>query len=62
MKTYQFVLTITNSTIIEVQADDYEKAFDLAYVEAFETDAVKNLCNPSDVECDLNLFHEEEND
>jgi hypothetical protein len=62
MKTYQFILTITNSTIIEVQSDDYERAFNLAYKEAFETDAVKHLCNPSDVECDLNLFHEEEND
>jgi hypothetical protein len=59
MKTYQFILTITNSTIIEVEADDYDKAFDLAYKEAFETDAVKNLCNPSDVECDLEWSAEE---
>jgi len=61
MKTYQFILTITNSTIIEVQADDYERAFDIAYKEAFETDAVKNLCNPSDVEADLEWTGEEEN-
>lgn len=59
MKTYRFILTITNSTIIEVQADDYDKAFELADKEAFETDAVKYLCNPSDVEADLEWTNEE---
>jgi len=59
MKTYQFILSITNSTIIEVQADDYEKALNLANIEAFETDAVKYLCNPSDVEAELKSMEEE---
>jgi len=53
MKTYQFTLSITNSTIVEVQAENFEAAFDLAHTEAFETDAVKYLCNPSDVEATL---------
>ena len=58
MNTYLFTLTITNSTMIEVEADNYESAFDLAHTEAFETDRVKDLCNPSDVEAQLDLFYE----
>jgi hypothetical protein len=56
MKTYQFILTITNSTVIEVQAEFIDSAIDLANTEAFQTDVIKSLCNPSDVECSLDLL------
>jgi hypothetical protein len=57
--TYRFILTISNSTVIEVQADNYDDAMLIAHKEAFETDAVKNLCNPSDIEAELDWDGEE---
>jgi hypothetical protein len=62
MKTYEFILSITNSTIIEVQANNIVEGLEIAQNQAYDTDVIKRLCNPSDVEVDIDLFCEEEND
>jgi hypothetical protein len=56
MKTYQFVVTATNSTVIEVQADFIDEAIDIAQNQAYNDDIVKTLCNISDMQIDIDLL------
>ena len=60
MKTYSFIVAIHNSTIIEVTADDINDAHDIAMNKVHEGGYLKLLCNPSDVEIELDLDGEEE--
>jgi len=38
MKTYQFIVTVSNSTIVEVQSENYEEAVGLALKEFHESE------------------------
>jgi len=49
MNTYEIVVRIENSTIVEIQAEDYATAEAKAFDYAFDTGVVHDLCNPSDV-------------
>ena len=60
MKTYSFIVAIHNSTIIEVTADDINEAHDMAMNKLHEGGYLKDLCNPSDVEIEVDLDGEEE--
>lgn len=60
MKTYSFIVAIHNSTIIEVIADDINDAHDIAMNKVYDGGYLKLLCNPSDVEIELDLDGEEE--
>lgn len=60
MKTYSFIVAIHNSTIIEVTADDINDAHDIAMNKVHDGGYLKLLCNPSDVEIELDLDGEEE--
>jgi len=55
MENYTFIVTITNSTIIEVTADDINEAHDIAMNKVHDGGYLKDLCNPSDVEIELKL-------
>ena len=59
MKKYQFIIKIQNSTIIEVEANDYLSAESAAIDKAYETGIIKDLCNPSDVEVETEFDSEE---
>jgi hypothetical protein len=56
MKTYQFVVTAANSTVIEVEADNIESAIEIAQNQAYNDDIVKTLCNISDMQIDIDLL------
>jgi hypothetical protein len=56
MKTYQFTIRITNSTIIEVQANSIVEGLEIAQNQLYDCGVLKTLCNPSDVEVDIDLF------
>lgn len=60
MKTYSFIVAIHNSTIIEVTADDIYDAQEIAMNKVHDGGYLKLLCNPSDVEIELDLDGEEE--
>jgi len=60
MKTYSFIVAIHNSTIIKVTADDINDAHDIAMNKVYDGGYLKSLCNPSDVEIELDLDGEEE--
>jgi len=60
MKTYSFIIAIHNSTIIEVTADDINEAHDMAMNKVHDGGYLKDLCNPSDVEIEVDLDGEEE--
>ena len=49
METFEIIIRIKNSTIIEIQAEDYATAEAKAYDYAYDTGVVHDLCNPSDV-------------
>lgn len=55
MENYTFIVTITNSTIIEVTADDIYEAQNIAINKVHDGGYLKDLCNPSDVEIELEL-------
>lgn len=57
---YEFIVRVYNSTIIEVEADSAEIAFELAEKMAYDVSG--DLCNPSDleVECEFNREVEDE--
>ena len=55
MENYTFIVTITNSTIIEVTADYINEAHDIAMNKVHDGGYLKDLCNPSDVEIELEL-------
>ena len=60
MKKYQFIIKIQNSTIIEVEANDYLSAEAAAADKAYDTGLIADLCNPSDVEVDVEWDSEEQ--
>ena len=60
MKTYSFIVAIHNSTIIEVNADDINEAHDMAMNKVYDGGYLKDLCNPSDVEIEVDLDGEYE--
>lgn len=55
MKTYRFILSVYNSTIIEVQAENYTKAEASALHEFHESEIINDLCNPKDMSVDIEL-------
>ena len=55
METYTFIVRITNSTVIEVNADDIIEAQDIAMNKVYDGGYLRDLCNPSDVEIELDL-------
>ena len=60
MKIYSFIVAIHNSTIIEVTADDINEAHDMAMNKVHEGGYLKLLCNPSDMEIEVDIDGEEE--
>jgi hypothetical protein len=60
MKIYSFIVAIHNSTIIEVTADDINEAHDMAMNKVHEGGYLKLLCNPSDVEIEVDIDGEKE--
>jgi hypothetical protein len=58
MKTYSFIVAIHNSTIIEVTADDINEAHDTAMNKLHDGGYLKDLCNPSDIEIDVEVQDE----
>lgn len=57
MKTYSFIVRVKNSTIIEVNAENFEDAQEIALT---DTRVLSDICNPSDMEIELELDGEEE--
>ena len=55
MKNYSFIVAVRNSTIIEVTADDINEAHDMAMNKVHEGGYLKLLCNPSDVEIEVDI-------
>ena len=58
MKTYQFIVTVSNSTIVEVQSDNYEEAVGLALKEFHESEVIHDLCDPRSMGVDIELDDE----
>jgi hypothetical protein len=57
MKTYSFIVRVTNSTIIEVNAENFEDAKEIAMDEVHYGGYIIDLLNPS-VKIDLELDEE----
>ena len=55
MKTYSFIVAVRNSTIIEVNAENFEDAQEIAMNKVHDTGVLSDICNPSDMEIDLEL-------
>ena len=55
METYTFIVRVTNSTVIEVTADDINKAHDIAMNKIYDGGYLSDLCNPSDVQIELEI-------
>ena len=55
MKTYRFILSVYNSTIIEVQAENYTKAEASALHEFLESEIIHDMCDPKDMSVDIEL-------
>ena len=60
MKTYEFIVRVTNSTIVEVSAENFEDAQEIAINKVHDTGLLSDICNPSDMEIDLELDAEYE--
>lgn len=60
MKTYEFIVRVTNSTIVEVSAENFEDAQDTAMNKIYDTGLLSDICNASDMEIDLELDAEYE--
>lgn len=58
MKTYQFIVTVSNSTIVEVQSENYEDAVGLALKEFHESEVIHDLCDPRSMGVDIELEDE----
>lgn len=56
MNTYEIIVSIVNSTIIEVQAENPESAQEIAIDRVYDEGILKELCNPSDVEIDAEVY------
>jgi hypothetical protein len=57
MKTYSFIVRVTNSTIIEVNAENFEDAQEIAMNKVHDTGVLSDICNPSDMEIDLEFVY-----
>ena len=53
MKTYSFIVSVSNSTIIEVNAENYETARKSAIDRFYDCGVISDLCNPSDMGVDI---------
>lgn len=62
MKTYQFIVTVSNSTIVEVQSENYEEAVGLALKEFHESEVIHDLCDPRSMGVDIELEEEFDGD
>ena len=58
MKTYSFIVRVTNSTIIEVNAENFEDAQEIAMNKVHYGGYTIDLFNPSDVKIELELDEE----
>jgi len=58
MKTYQFIVTVSNSTIVEVQSDNYDEALGLALTQFHESEIIHDLCDPRSMGVDIELDEE----
>lgn len=62
MKTYTFIAEIRNSTILEVEAETFEEAENIAYSNLYEGGVISDICNPSDVSATLKLEEDDTDD
>lgn len=62
MKTYTFIAEIRNSTILEVEAETFEEAENIAYSRLYEGGVISDICNPSDVSATLELEDDDDTD
>jgi hypothetical protein len=62
MKNYSFIVAVRNSTIIEVNAENFEDAQEIVMNKVYEGGYLTDLCNPSDMEIELDIDGEEECD
>jgi hypothetical protein len=53
MNSYKFTITITNSEDFIIQAEDYDKAKEIAYEKAYSRKTIKNLCDPTGVDVEV---------
>ena len=60
MKTYSFIVAVRNSTIIEVKAENFDDAQEIVMNKVHEGGYLTDLCNPSDMEIELDIDGEEE--
>jgi hypothetical protein len=60
MKTYSFIVAVRNSTIVEVQAENLLDAHDIVMNKVHEGGYLTDLCNPSDMEIEVDIDGEEE--
>ena len=60
MKTYSFIVAVRNSTIIEVKAENLEDAQEIVMNKVHEGGYLTDLCNPSDMEIEVDIDGEEE--
>ena len=60
MKTYSFIVRVTNSTIVEVNAENFEDAQEIVMNKVHEGGYLTDLCNPSDMEIEVDIDGEEE--
>ena len=60
MKTYSFIVAVRNSTIIEVKAENFEDAQEIVMNKVHDGGYLTDLCNPSDVEIEVEFDGEEE--
>jgi hypothetical protein len=60
MKTYSFLVSVSNSTIIELDAENFEDAKKSALDRFYDSGIMSDLCNPSDMCVDIDLESEVE--
>ena len=60
MKLYSFIVAVRNSTIVEVYAENLEDAQESVMDKVHECGYLKDLCNPSDMEIEVDIDGEEE--
>ena len=60
MKIYSFIVAVRNSTIIEVNAENFGDAQEIVMNKVHEGGYLKLLCNPSDVEIEVDIDGEKE--
>ncbi len=58
MKTYSFIISVSNSTIIEVNAENYDTARKQALDRFYDCGVLSDICNPSDMGVDIELEDE----